>query len=300
LVYVPYFVCTEDIKLDFTQSDGVLYSHKTIVQSEPVRQRYIEGYTRFDEEGHSRKIYGEPEEKIIALGSPKFDAVINAKPEDYELPESWKSLIFGDNKTSNKIEDKTKKVVFYNTSIASIIMNGAKFLRKLIYVLQEFSKAEDLVLWWRPHPLSETTMKSMSPELLETYKKIVNEYKRSGVGIYDDTPDLHRAIAWCDAFYGDWSSIALLYKVLGRICVFQDVDKTDDVIVETVVNIKDYYERSNVWFFDNSVNVFEVFSDIVTQRDISLNNDMLSEIAVNLDGTAGKTIYNYVKEALIK
>jgi len=36
------------------------------------------------------------------------------------------------------------------------------------------------------------------------------------IGIYDDTGDLHRAICYSDAYYGDLSSVIVLYKNTGK------------------------------------------------------------------------------------
>ena len=62
----------------------------------------------------------------------------------------------------------------------------------------------------------EATIRSMRPEILEEYLNLVEEYKREGYGIYDDTADMYPAIAYSDAFYGDNSSIALLYRMTGK------------------------------------------------------------------------------------
>ena len=42
-------------------------------------------------------------------------------------------------------------------------------------------------------------------------------------GIFDDTADVHRAIALSDAYYGDKGSVAVLYKETGKPCMIQNV-----------------------------------------------------------------------------
>jgi hypothetical protein len=204
LVYVPYFVTNEDIGAPFTKCPGVMFSHLVVVQSEAVRQCYIRDYKELEKIGYSRDIYGAPEDKIVALGSPKFDAVINAKRDDFSLPKSWTKFV------------GNKKVVLFNTSVTAILNHGEQYLMKLQYVLDTFRDRNDAVLWWRPHPLSETTYNAMESGLAGQYKRIVDEYKHYGYGVYDDTPDLHRAISWTDAYYGDWSSLVLLYLFTGK------------------------------------------------------------------------------------
>ena len=70
----------------------------------------------------------------------------------------------------------------------------------------------------------EATLASMRPYLMEEYASIVQEYKTAGWGIYDDSPDMDRAIAISDAYYGDHSSIVWLYQKTGKPIMIQTVD----------------------------------------------------------------------------
>ena len=207
LVYVPYFVGLDDVSEDFCVTPGSIFAHKVIVQSEKIRDTYI----RVIKEQFGNQL-GSLENKFVALGSPKFDKCLNARSNDYELPDSWRELI-GD-----------KKVVFYNSSIGSILQGDLQYLKKIRHVLDTFRNSDNIVLWWRPHPLSSVTYQSMRPQLLDEYIQIIEEYKSEGWGIFDDTPDLHRAIACTDAYYGDWSSVVLLYSVTGKPVMIGDVN----------------------------------------------------------------------------
>jgi hypothetical protein len=75
-----------------------------------------------------------------------------------------------------------------------------------------------------------TAFTGMRPELLLEYDQIVAEYKKEARGIYDDTPNLHRAIAYTDVYYGDWSSVVLMYGVTGKPVVLQDINKVDNMV----------------------------------------------------------------------
>ena len=59
---------------------------------------------------------------------------------------------------------------------------------------------------------------------MDEYARIVAEYKRENWGIYDDTPDLHRAIAVSDAYYGDVSSLVDLYRLTGKPIMIQNAE----------------------------------------------------------------------------
>lgn len=98
-----------------------------------------------------------------------------------------------------------------------MLQSGEAMLEKIRHNLQIFREnSGDVTLLWRPHPLMEATLASMRPYLMEQYNDIVRDYKAAGWGIYDDSPDLDRAIAISDAYYGDPSSVVQLYQQTGK------------------------------------------------------------------------------------
>jgi hypothetical protein len=218
LVYVPYFVSVDDqVGSTLCRAKGVVNADKVFLQSEAVRLKYIEELHKIEQILNSPDHFGKAEDKYVALGSPKFDAVINAKPEDFTLPDRWRTLIERDDGTK-------RKVIFYNTTIDAMLHGDEQYLKKLRSVLDFFRGCDDVVLWWRPHPLGEATYQSMRPMLVDEYKGIVADYKNESWGIFDDTADLHRAIALSDAYYGDWSSVVALYKVSRKPVRIQSVE----------------------------------------------------------------------------
>ena len=158
------------------------------------------------------------EKKILGLGSPKFDKVQSIGKNDVEIPESWQKII-------RKPDGSRKKIILYNTSVSALLQNEDQMLAKMKSVFQTFLEAkDDVALLWRPHPLIEATINSMRPGLREKYYNIVEEYKEAGWGIYDDSPELDRAIALCDAYYGDQSSLVQLCQEAGKPIMIQDVE----------------------------------------------------------------------------
>lgn len=96
LVYIPYFTALNgEVPKHFVTLPGVLYAHKVIVQSERARQIYIEELHEFERQNHCENLYGKPEEKILALGSPKYDKVLTTKREDISVPLEWQRIING-------------------------------------------------------------------------------------------------------------------------------------------------------------------------------------------------------------
>lgn len=216
LVYIPYFVLEEnketpikeeDIK-NFALTYGVLYADNIIIQSEEMKRLYINVLIK--EMPSLTKEYWE--NKIIAAGSPKIDKVIFSKKEDFDLPENWSKII------------KNKKVILYNTSLKATLKNIEKVIDKLKYIFEIFKNRNDVALWWRPHPLLKNTVHFKYPEFEKEYLKLEKKYIEEDFGIYDETGDLHRAICYSDAYYGDLSSVIVLYKNTGKPIMLENFD----------------------------------------------------------------------------
>lgn len=218
LVYIPYFVCMDDaVPEHLCIQPGTMYADKVIVQSEKAREIYINEFHKFEEENHCKGYFGCAEEKFLALGSPKYDKVMRTTRENVRIPDEWLKKMEGEN-------GKKKKVILYNTSVVVLLKEKEKALQKMKSVFELLKNQEDVVLLWRPHPFSKETCEAMRPDLMEEYYDIVESYKKEGWGIYDDTSDLHRAIAISDAYYGDPSSLVELYRMTGKAIMIQDVN----------------------------------------------------------------------------
>lgn len=79
-MYVPYKVCSGDVKDIYCMTPGVQNAWRVFVQSERVRKTYIK--------------YQNPD-KIVVTGSPKIDAVIESIKNPPELPLAWKRALRG-------------------------------------------------------------------------------------------------------------------------------------------------------------------------------------------------------------
>lgn len=222
LVYIPYFILGEVDPKDekavegithFITTPGVIHADRVIVQSEDMRTAYINTLVKYAGE-ESRKTW---ENKILGIGSPKVDKVLNTQKEEAEIPAEWLKVIV-------KPDGSRKKIIFYNTGVGALLAHGDKMLDKIEHVLRVFyENREEAVLLWRPHPLIQATIESMRPQLWERYREIVRKYRLEGWGIYDDTADMDRAVVVSDAYYGDMSSIVPLYRETGKPVMIQNV-----------------------------------------------------------------------------
>lgn len=188
LVYAPYFYTGErmpDMHLAYPTYANMDY---IVVPSEHAKEtmsKYV------------------PVEKILPLGSPKIDRMLRIN-EEKNMPEEWRKRI------------GSKKAVMLNIGIGGLLQNRFRTILKMRYIFDYFKQREDIVLWWRPHPLLKQTMQAMCPELLGAYIEMEKAYVLENIGIYDTTADSNVAVAVCDAFLGDYSSMENLFAMLGK------------------------------------------------------------------------------------
>ena len=230
LVYIPYFVLNEiepddqeavDHMKHFCFLPGIIWADKVIVQSEKMRQIYINEFIKAAKENGLPEEYTDRkrlEDKILGLGSPKLDKARNTRREDLEVPDEWLKII-------EKPDGTWKKIIFYNTSINALLNDDEKMLEKIKSVFDIFKEQQDAVaLLWRPHPLIPSTIKAMRPQLWAEYERIVRAYREEGWGIYDDSADMDRAVGLSDAYYGDQSSVVQVYQETGKPVMIQNVE----------------------------------------------------------------------------
>ena len=190
LVYIPYYCTSGSMSEAQGQLLSYYYADYIIIQSEKYRKFFDPDL---------------PQEKMLPMGSPKFDKVIRLCNNPPEPPAEWKEKMEG------------KKVYFYNTSIAGMLANTEAFLKKMAYVFDCFARSENACLVWRPHPLLESTFDSMRAEYKPVYERLKQYFFESGIGIYDDTPEIETTIALCDAYIGDaGTSVTALFGVVGK------------------------------------------------------------------------------------
>lgn len=223
LIYIPYFVLGEINPENpdevngiehFCTAPGVVNADKVIVQSENMRKAYIKVLLEKTENTAAQRRYWE--EKILGLGSPKLDKVLETGKADAAIPEEWLKVI-------KKPSGEWKKIILYNTSVGALLRYEEAMIHKMCRVFKVFQEnREDAALLWRPHPLIQATIEAMRPKLWAEYQGIVQGYREEGWGIYDDTPELDRAIAVSDGYYGDPSSLVELCRSTGMPVMIQN------------------------------------------------------------------------------
>lgn len=224
LVYLPYFVGINDqVGGHFCTTPGVLYADRVIVQSEEVKKTYIDSIRKYEKESGCKGVFGDLDQKILPLGSPKLDRIRRVMEKgEMEKPEEWKNRIY-------KADGERKKIILYNTTVDALLKQSGTYMEKLKSVLSLFRQEKEIALLWRPHPLLATTIKAMRPDLYQQYAQIVENYQTEGWGIYDESADIDRAIILSDAYYGDWSSVVELYQATGKPIMIQNCEEVKNV-----------------------------------------------------------------------
>lgn len=189
LVYIPYYSTSGGMSEGQKITSAYYHADYIVTQAEKYRGFFDPAFS----------------EKLLPMGSPKFDRVMRICNNPPEPPAAWKAKMAG------------KKVYFYNTSISGILSNAELFLRKMQYVFNVFAAHDDVCLLWRPHPLLESSLDSMRPQFKQKYSELKSFFIENDIGIYDETPDIANTIALSDAYIGDsGTSVVSLFGIAGK------------------------------------------------------------------------------------
>lgn len=201
LVYIPYYVLMDKPTVSFMLAPGVKNADYVILQDKEMAEEF-------------QRWHPKQKNKFLSMGSPKIEKALemNKVPrKDLDIPQQWKDRIRG------------KKVLFYNTHLVNFLDAKLDIIGKLQSVFELMKEQDDIVLWWRPHPLSDEMGYNTESERFRKYEELVAWYKKEDIGIYDDTPNLHEAIAAADAYYGDHSSLVKLFQAVGKPVLLQQM-----------------------------------------------------------------------------
>ena len=276
LVYVPYYVSATAPGEHLYRSPSFELFDKVIVQSEEIDQPVIDKWSS---------------NKVVPLGSPKFDYVrtLGSPP-----PPEWTERTNG------------RTVLLQVTSIVGLLGPPADrqaVMRKLNEVLDVVEASEDLMLWWRPHPLERATVTSMVPDIEPLYTAYEERATRSGRVMVDTSSDLQRAIYNTHAYYGQWSSI------VDALWLHRQADGYQDANVETNVPRPEgppdrgpnaaltTYARLESFTYEGAI---EYLRRMLSQPDgrVPGQHEYFASLAAHSDGTAGHHIHDYVISCL--
>lgn len=225
VIYVPYYVSyTEDKEVMVTMGGAEFYADYVITQSEQYKKRFeqlMDDYKKKDDELNDLIVSYDNGNKFIVLGNPKYDKIRSLNKYEYPLRDDWKEKLFDE--SGNR-----KFTMMLDTTIEILLKKRKVLLDKIGDIIDFVENHNDLSLIWRPHPLIKPTLVNSCPELLTTYNGLVNRCKNLDNCIFDDTNDMHTAMAWSDAFMGKYGSMIELYRVTKKPTIMLEIgEKTN-------------------------------------------------------------------------
>ena len=222
LIYIsPYYMDEIGLSKDtkswktmdyFCAVPGVVHADKVYVQSEQMKESYVERLT--DMSGEEYRDIWENKVDVLKLELKLFDkeAAISM------LPEVWRKIII-------KPDGTYKKIVLYNVGIAYMAQYGEKVIDKIENSLKIFKNAkDDIALIWYANPHLMRALKRVDLKLRDKYNKIVEGYKSEGWGIYDESRDYNALIDISDAFYGDPGNIPHMFRQKKKPAMIESID----------------------------------------------------------------------------
>ncbi len=278
VIYVPYYVSyTEDEGISVFMGSAGYYTDYVIVQSEWYKEK-------FELEMLKHNILNDGN-KFIVLGNPKYDKIRSLNKYEYPLKDDWKEKLFDE--SGNK-----KFTILLDTTLEILLKKREKMLDKIGDVIDFLEKRDNLALIWRPHPLIEPTLRDMCPELIPTYVKLVDCCKNLNNCIFDDTNDMHTAIAWSDAFMGKYGSMIELYRVTKKPTIMLEIGE------------KTNFESDGI-YDEEGLKTKVSDCQVIREKDYGLGNLIDFSMKYHRDEkkdeisqTDGKKIYDFAIEAV--
>lgn len=271
LVYVPYFVsgAYNDLQsaTQMCRYPAIKNADRVILQS--ILHKEIFNKCMVDSS------------KLIPLGSPKIDAALNCG-EHYHIPDMWKTRI-----------DK-KKAFLLNTSIEHFLVN-ANWFEFMNSVIQCFKHRNDSVLIWRPHPLFESTVKSMRPQMMEQYMHLKAVLCGMDNIIYDDFSSAYYSILTADAMISDYSSLMMQFIATGKPVLNITGSKRER---KKGIIVFDYFSD---YFLDDGITINRFVDMILNNEDPKYKQRMsaMRMSLLNSDGKCGAKVYESIKHTLL-
>lgn len=202
MIYIPALVMDEvepddsgakEMLKSYCNMPGVVYADKVVVQSEQMKEVYVELLTEFAGE-ETKDVW---ENKIASGDYAALAHTDQKEKEDIEIPEDWEKFI-------QKPDGTRKKIVLYTTSASALYCYEEKMIEKMTEVLEMYKdRQNEIAFWWYPDSNVRNVLRKSCPGVWRKYCDLVQMYKEEAWGIWDDTGDSARAVAMCDEALGD-------------------------------------------------------------------------------------------------
>lgn len=282
LVYSPYcllgYYSPEEGSF-LCLTNGAQLADKVLVQSERVKQIYMD-----------HKI---DEKRLLALGSPKVDAIVEGMKMPKAYPKGWEQKLGG------------RKVFLLNTHLSYFVMGfDAKQQRPDNVdfaqwhhedIFNHLLNREGCGLIWRPHPLLKAMLKSRnlysSLEFIEKWEQRIAE---SGNGVLDENGEYATSFHLSDALITTYSTMIAEYMISGKpVCIFEYPLDEENCKNSPLDYRHNYYKERR----GEESKLFEFIQMVLDERD-PLYEERMKDVHRafdNLEGTVGENVYEWLK-----
>lgn len=281
LVYVPYFTMSgykKGVSDCHYVNKGTVNADKVVVQSEFVKNIY--------------KTYGYKEDKLLALGSPKTDAVVNRLNETFEYPKEWKEKL-----RDKKVILLNTHLSYFPTAVAHRNEKGVDYAQMYHEeILEAIKENKECGLIWRPHPLLFSMAENNCKECVDYIKSFAKRLIESDNCVMDDSADYMMAFSRSDAMITTYSSLINEYMITGKPVMIFQTKQTEEAASQAPMDYRVNYFR---FLKDGGMCFSDFIKMVVSGADPKREErrKMIYERAfLNLDGTVGKKVYQEIKE----
>ncbi|WP_040328487.1 CDP-glycerol glycerophosphotransferase family protein [Clostridium ihumii] len=264
LVYIPYYIegsyGVDEIMPHIT-TKGCINSDRIIAQSKNQKKLFVS--------------YGYSEEKVLNLGSPKFDA----------------TLLKG-KKESRKIDGK--KTILLSTGITDLLADE-NWINNIEFIIDRFIMSKQCKLIWRRHPLTDITLATMRPNVINNFMKLEQKIQDTQLISIDINKDVYDSISLSDALISDYSSIMFQYMITGK-PVLSITRK--EVQEQERIYCVDYLAN---YFMNEGISIDDFIHIILNEDDYKKEerNVRFKKSITNSNGKCGEKIHKTIKKQVL-
>ncbi|MBU5483066.1 hypothetical protein KQI86_01930 [Clostridium sp. MSJ-11] len=229
---------------------------------------------------------GIPKSKLMTLGSPKIDSMVNNLKENKAYPIEWKEKLDG------------KTVYLLDTGCLYFINDPFSKIEEITNILNITNINKNTALIWRPHPLTKISIMRYIPQLLKYYNKLTEYHIKHRNGLYnnvilDETDNYLYALNAADVLISGNGSLLGSYLLTEKKIIFLDEKMPEGSVIPPNVFYY-FYNKKEPWY--------ELIERINNGDDpLSKNRKgIASKVYANTYGTCGEEVYRTIKKIALK
>ncbi len=281
LVFLPYYTALTLYNRVFSAGEAFFdlnvqkYAWKIACQSDTMA-------------GYYRGIASEKGKNVVVSGLPKWDHVVNAAEAHISIPETWQKKLEG------------KKVFLWNTHF-STESSPSDILNKGVDFIKLFKNNKDAALIWRPHPMTETVIKTYMPGRLKDYIQLKRMVESADNMVMDTNTSYLPAFYCADALISDYSSLIEQYLFMNK-PILMLVKHSIANGRREYITVDDLFDFSKIPFASTIAEQKEFIDAIISRNDVGSEdrNYLLNRYFSLADGKCGERFADIVIKDYIK